>query len=328
MRPHTAPNNKLRSDESGYTSRNSCQVIFSGGQLRLTVLNAEKYTGNSRIVFGKGGRYVSKIQIFSLDEKIGESVVSHGGVDEDFQWAGYEDDLKLMSITYSPIIRLVVYDCERCNERQPLGWALVSLMDIPGVASKDYRVTTAIHVRSDVDSFDPKAVSIVGSITLKFEYDPYKVISLKQFQDHAIDIHGMSAIRFGFGWSAHSTDIDIYNGKYSAAVVMFDRNGKFIDAVDGFHPRAKRGPRSIHRMIPNKSDNSFADIEGVQVQLRDVNTAKQSRVFAYFVIITAKGVNSSLSDLSGGMYFRIVNGNNNTENCRYTVGVSLYIINI
>lgn len=318
-RPKTAPNNRLRSDENGTVTRHDNPLLFSGGKLRLTVLNAEKYIGQSKLVFGGAGVHPSKIQVYSLNEMLGESIVNHGGVDEDFQWAGYEDDLKEMDITNSPIVRIVVFACDRSNCRQPLGWATVSLMDMPDIGSDDYRTTTAVQTRGDVDSFDPKAVSIVGSITLKLQYDPFKVVSLGQFEDHHIDTKDMTAIRFGFGWSSAEAATDVSSGAYSASLVMFDRNGRFIDAVDSRHPRSKRGPRCLHRRIPDKSGDGFADIEAVQLQLASAAPQRLSNVFAVFVVITAADPGASLSDLSGGMYFRVVHGNSNKENCRYSV---------
>lgn len=317
-RPRTAPSVRISSADA---PEQPCgQPVFTGGKLRVSVLTAEKYTGESKIVFGKGGDYTSKLQVYSLDEKIGESIVNHGGVDENFQWAGYEDDLKLMSITTSPIVRFVIYDCERGNERQPLGWALVSLLDTPQ-NSIECRTTVPIQTRSDVDSFDPKAVSIVGSIAFKIEFDPYTVAILNELEDYTFSVKSMSAILFGVGWSKEEGCEELRSGIYTTALVMLDQNGKFIDAIEACHPRTKRGPRAVHRRIPDKEGDGFADVEGMVVQLLGSSAQKQSTVYAYFVVLVAKDGNT-LSDLTGGLYMRIVNGDNNMEICRYAGVVS------
>lgn len=316
-RPKTAP--EKRRGESATTSGRLDDKSFSGGKLKVSIFHAEKYIGNSRIVFGQGS-YPSRVEVFSLEDKLTESIVNHGGVDDDFKWAGYEDDFKVVSVTNSPIVRFVIYDCERRIHRQPLGLAMISLQDIPSGSESVCMCTVPIQRRSDMDSFDPKAVSNVGTITFSVDFVPYSVKHLEQFEQHEISTRGMKVIRFGFGWGGTVESYECRN--YSAAVVMFDKNGNFLDAVSATHARSKKGPHAVHRLIEDKSGDGFADVEAAAVRLR--NDGREQQVSSYFLVIYCNDRidGSSLHELNKGMYVRVVNGDNNIENCRFTAFVS------
>jgi hypothetical protein len=307
-RPKTAPNAfKNRSVDSAVAT------AFKAGDLRVTVFNGMKSIGGSSLIFGEG-LHRSRVEIYAGDTKVTESLVERGSVDTEFSWSGFESVFKTLAVT-SPNLRLVVFDCNRAHERQPLGQSRLSLYDVTPFV-ENFKIVLPIESRIDLQNFDSSKKTVVGVLTLLVTYEPYVVVSMAPNQIEKIKIAKMRKMRLGFGWSSIRDDLDITDG-VGASVVMFDRLGGFIDAVDIRRPRSRRGPRLRYRNVRYSQDEADIGAEDVEEVLLDVRDPMQQRALCYFLVLCARDRATYLDDLATS-YFRVVDGDSGLGKCKYS----------
>ena len=134
------------------------------------------------------------------------------------------------------------------------------------------------------------------------------MMSLSAGGEYIIDASYIKTVAFSIEWGGDGVqDGDVFG----ASIVMFDRQGRFVDGVDARRVRSRRGPRVAFGPSSGRREQ-FA------VDLRD---PLQEGVFAYFLVLNGRTDSSDLRKL-GNIRVRLINGDTNiVENCRYEVSV-------
>ena len=131
------------------------------------------------------------------------------------------------------------------------------------------------------------------------------IVSLIQHEEHELDVSGIDSVAVHIGWDHNGSS----NGLYGASVVMFDREGRFVDGVDARRVVSRRGPKLSHH------DHSIATC-GHEEFVVDVLDQKQDNVAVYYIVLNARNNDSTLKDISD-YGVKVMYGANRTESCRY-----------
>ena len=308
---------------------------FMGGTVRVSLLYAEKFSGNG-LIFGNG-KFPSILQLRS-QKTLGilhQEIVSTGCVSgESFTWSGYAFEAKTLILTpdIGAVLELIVFDCERSRKDDILGVALLDLSSIPYLA--EFQCTLPIEsvgpaaeanllnpYELAADSLDIDAKSGVGSITLGVHFEPFKHYPMAKDQEYMIDITHMTHMSFSFGWSS-TTKISMEKlmDEFGAAMLMFDGEGKFIDGVDVLQKRSRRGPPCKHVQVGLMSDrDNTADNDEINIHIKHKSrTFDSNKTVFYFFVFFAKHEFHDLSDIKS-VYMRITDSKTKLPYGKYVV---------
>ena len=97
---------------------------------------------------------------------------------------------------------------------------------------------------------------------------------------------------------------------FGASVVMFDRQGRFIDGVDSRRVRSRRGPLVTHRFDSNGEEF-----------ILDLKDPQQDNVFVYFVVLNGRNESSDLRKL-GSISVDMINADSEVKYFNYSISVN------
>lgn len=321
-------------------------VMFFGGQLHLQILHAEKYSGGGG-VFGLG-RYKSYIDVMCGDKVIKRSEVSAGALDDEGRWAGYASEFGTVILTpeLGSSIKLMIYDCDREHASKPLGSATLIMDKITKKAAFECTLPIENNLSPGVgangepipmdpdtlegDSLDIDSLINVGQLTIAVEFEPYGEYSLETLTEDVMDVSHIRSLGFGFGWEAKDTNgmppeaaRRYIDNRFTAALCMFDAEGKFLDGVDDLQRYSRKGPPTYYRRVVG-SANIGRDVDDITVHVKHKSQRYDTnKCFVYFLLFVAKE-GASLEELES-LYFRVKDGHSKVPYGRYTVNVEEHL---
>ena len=207
---------------------------------------------------------------------------------------------------------LALIDCDDSNIKQHTAVLLCILIRVKSVwyflNSSDCSFGTAL----------PENVEHMEKYILESQaIQALLIVDLVPYVSHRINISHSNTVRVDISCSTEG----IQGGdEFGASIVMFDRQGKFIDGVDARRVRSRRGP-----LVTYKDPSSSTMLAEFVVNLKD---PLQDNVFVYFIVLNGRNDSSDLSKL-GQIRMRIINGEKHEiENCRYNSTPSVSVNSI
>jgi hypothetical protein len=291
--------------------QNSPEFLYQGGKLNFSIIQADKNT--SGLVFGHGKRK-SRIQIFAGDKYLDQSVVTVGvgrlvgeRKEKKYEWVSFDSTLRDIHITpdCAPIVRIVIYDCDRNEENKPLGEAHLFLRLILNLEDRICELP--------IQSFDAEGTcTIQGTIKLKVSFALYPSEFVAANSSNSVECSRMNKISFAMGWNAPPARRQIPNARFGMALVMFDNEGKYVDSVDEFKRESTKGAYCHFETIVPLEGFAF-DKESIFISLAD---ERARNISSFFLVLLAKTDFSSLQELEH-IYFRMQNGRTRKELYRF-----------
>ena len=148
-------------------------------------------------------------------------------------------------------------------------------------------------------SFIPSALPIQNLFA-------YELVSLVSKQEYRIDTSYMQSLVISVRWIEPE---GVWPGGCGASIVMFDRQGKFIDGVDARRVRSRRGPLVTHGRI----DLAVGLGEEYEISVRN---SRQQEVFIYYVVLVARDNEVNLMNYTG-IAVTVKDGDSKMEMCKY-----------
>jgi hypothetical protein len=291
------------------------KLFFHGGILTLSVINAEKYSGTGK-VFGYG-KNKSSIKIYCGDRLIGKSIIEKTLVrlvgerrEKKHEFVGYDSTLRELMITpeLPPIVRVVVFDCDRDDESIPLGTVQIPLQHLHNA---DEHLCTLPIETVNAHGFP----SAQGTINLKVTFIPFPSINLSANALFPIP-HPLQHFSCHLGWQTPLARQSVPNATYISSLVLFDKNGNFVTGLNRATPPMSNLDLKRYRLIRSKALEGYsADVDEILV---DLNQRSNADIIACFVVLSAQTEFSSLKDLHD-IYCRIKDARTTKEECRYNV---------
>lgn len=290
------------------------EFLYQGGTLNLSIIHAVKNHG-SGLVFGHGER-ISRIELFCGDRYLGQSVIVNGVAKlvgerkaKKYNWVSFDSTLRDINITpdCAPVVRIVIYDCDRSEENRPLGEAQLLLRLILNVKDNICELP--------IESFDIDGASAVqGTIMLSVSFVLYPSRFIAADTPNLVDCSRMNKITFAMGWKAPPARRQIPNANFGTALVMFDGEGKYVDSVDEFKRESTKGPYChFETIVP--LEGFVSDKESIFISLAD---ERVRGISSFFVVLLAKTDFSSLQELEQ-IYIRMQNGRSRKEVYRFNM---------
>mmetsp|Transcript_311 Transcript_311/g.564 ORF Transcript_311/g.564 Transcript_311/m.564 type:complete len:641 (+) Transcript_311:236-2158(+) len=285
----------------------SIRSHFKGGILTLTIVQGEKLYGSGK-VFGKG-KYSACAVVKCGDVELGRSNIERGMLsfaNRKWSWLGFESSFKPMMVSpsFTPVIKVVIYDCDRDEESLPLGEVQIGLQHIK--TNEEYICELPIE---RINNFGVPAAQ--GILKARVRFAPFDSKPLKENSQIAIDSIVSKNISFGVGW-----DTDVPNSSYAfgASLVIFDSSGAYIEDIDSERKQSDKGiPVEFKRV--SRDDGFLSDKEEICF---DVSNSVAQNITAYFLVLTATDVAYTLQQIKN-VYCRVFDYTTKVECCRYEV---------
>lgn len=287
--------------------------IFNGGNLEIQILDAEKYGGADKI-FGKG-RYTSYIRVISGHREVGRSVVENAKIlyiDKDSTWGGYDSNFKIMKIlpTLKPSVKLLIFDCDRENEKEPLGEAKLVLKD--AISASPVKLSLNIMTKNS----SGKEIAI-GTLVITAHFHP-NPIPMYHLQDKIL-LNTTKSKRFyiGIGWDDEFKLPGVSDQSYGASFAVFNTEGNVIETVYLPQWKVKKILHSSYQRIqPKVEDGYTTDKLKISFNLENQMNSSTATVLGACVVLSSLTDFQTLQPIQN-IYCRIVDEKSNLEIGRY-----------
>eukprot|EP00602_Paraphysomonas_sp_CaronLab_P001069 CAMPEP_0185036686 /NCGR_PEP_ID=MMETSP1103-20130426/29979_1 /TAXON_ID=36769 /ORGANISM="Paraphysomonas bandaiensis, Strain Caron Lab Isolate" /LENGTH=547 /DNA_ID=CAMNT_0027574307 /DNA_START=68 /DNA_END=1711 /DNA_ORIENTATION=+ len=261
-------------------------------------------------VFGKG-RYTSYLRVLCGNREVGRSCVENGIINyngRESHWGGFDSNFRIMRIAPSmkPVVRLVVYHCDRNDENSPLGEATLNLKSCTG---EDTSLDLPIKVCSGTGEGD-----IVGTLSIKANFSSNCTRYLSSNETLSLDNRKVYSI--GIGWDDSFSVPNIGDADFGASLVAFDKEGNYIDAACELKPVSDVVACTFKR-VPVCDDEVYVTDK---MELSFSLALADSNVSAFFVVLYSFPEFSSLLALKN-FYCRIKENKSSIELGRYCVNI-------
>lgn len=131
------------------------------------------------------------------------------------------------------------------------------------------------------------------------------IVSLAKYEEYEFEMTDVQTLNIHSGWTSSDR-----SAEFALSVVMFDRDGRFVDGVDGRRFNSRRGPRLSHH---NHSTSDFGH-EEIIIRMDD---PKQENISAYYIVVNGRNKASDLRNLPDVGVRVLIGASETAEICRY-----------
>ena len=291
-------------------------TLHLGGHLNFSIIHAEKNSG-SGLVFSHGPS-TSRVEVFCGSKYLAQSVINTGlgrlvgeRKEKKYEWVSFDSTFRDIIVTPDcpPLVRIIIYDCDRSEENKPLGEVHLDLQSMVNV--EDRLLDLPILSYSQDTSATP-----VGTIKLNVSFIQFPLNMVTVGNSYTLDCSRMNKLVFAVGYETPPSRRSVPGAVFSTALVMFDSQGNYVDSVDIHKLESTQGALCRYEtIVPLEGYRS----DQASVFLSLVDTDKRAApISSIFLVLLARTDFSSLQELEN-IYFRVQDGRSRKELYRFNM---------